>query len=66
MAVSQNTQNGIYQNHASIKEFAKTRDEAESIANSIKSLGYKRVSIREWNNGTKQKKIIEYIVYGWL
>lgn len=65
MAVSINTQRGMYGDHATSKHYFSTKTEAKNAAEAARNNGARKVQVRAWNNGTRQFKRIEYIVNVW-
>jgi hypothetical protein len=66
VAVSQNTQNGMYANHASKSFFVKTVGEMEQLKGELRASGeYRKVSHARWNNGSRARPIWEYKVMAW-
>ena len=66
MAVSQNTQNGMYARHANETHYCKTRTEADALADGFRANKTVRmVRVIPWNNGTTQRRITEYKVMVW-
>lgn len=67
MAVSQNTQRGMYGDHATLTEYVKTRHEADLLAHEWRQSGYyRKVQVYSWDNGSKQTPRTEYKVCGWV
>lgn len=67
MAVSGNTQAGMWGDHANGPWLNfKTRAEAEAAADELRATGdYRRVEVRMWNNGTATTRIMNFKVNAW-
>lgn len=64
MAVSGNTYNGLYANHANRTTYCRTRIEAEAARDQEKAAGHV-ARIYRWNNGTRQNPRWEFMVHVW-
>jgi hypothetical protein len=66
MAVSQNTQNGMYARHANETHYCETRTEADAMASGFRmNKTVRMVRVIPWNNGTRRRPITEYKVMVW-
>lgn len=67
MAVSGRTQQGMWGDHAQEIYTPRSRAEAEALRDEMKATGlYRRVEVRQWNNGSRARPLPAFKVLYWL
>lgn len=66
MAVSGNTQQGMYGDHATLTEYPDSKAEADARVLELRATGdYRRVEVRPFNNGSRARPLTAYKVMAW-